>query len=97
MKHEVNPSDTYRTCMITIISKLSNHCNNKPYNDITRDEVVSYLDSHRKPEPIDPLHKWIGTYNNYLILISRFFKWLYNPDLPQKDRPKPEVIQNIPN
>jgi integrase len=82
--------------MITIIAKLSNHCNNKPYNDITKDELVSFLDSLRKPETVDPLHKWIGTYNNYLILISRFFKWLYNPDLPQKDRPNPEVIQNIP-
>jgi hypothetical protein len=26
----------------------------------------------------------------------RFFKWLFNPDIEQKKRPKPSVIENIP-
>jgi integrase len=26
----------------------------------------------------------------------RFFKWLYNPDIEQNERPKPSVIENIP-
>jgi integrase len=26
----------------------------------------------------------------------RFFKWLYSPDLPARNRPKPEVMANIP-
>lgn len=28
-------------------------------------------------------------------LFIRFFKWLYHPNLEQKKRPKPEVIENI--
>ena len=24
----------------------------------------------------DPLHKWIGSYNTKLVVLSRFFKWL---------------------
>ena len=41
------------------------------------------------------MHKWIGTYNHYLIVISRFFKWLYYPDLPSNERQKPAVIDNL--
>ena len=35
---------------------------------------------------------------HYVIIISRFFKWLYYPDLPPKERQlreKPAVIDNI--
>ena len=49
--------------------------NEKQFLDITREEFQSFLDSLRKPETLDPLHKWIGTYNQYIILLSRFFKW----------------------
>jgi hypothetical protein len=63
---------------------------------LVRDELLQYLDSFRKPEADDPLHKWIGTYNIYRVVLTRFFKWLYHPDLEQKKRPKPSVIENIP-
>ena len=56
---------------------------------------MQFLDSLRKPEESDLLHKWIGTYNIYRILLIRFFKWLYYPGLEQKKRPKPSVIENI--
>ena len=53
--------------------------------DMTRDDVLCYLDKCRKPENEDPLHKWIGSYNTKLVIISRFFKWLYYPNI---DNPK---------
>ena len=43
----------------------------------TRTILLSYLDSCRKPEDKDPLHKWIASYNVKCIILSRFFKWLY--------------------
>lgn len=58
--------------------------------------MLSFLDSFRKIETVDPLHKWIGTYNNYRIQLLWFFKWLYSPDIEPKKRPKPPVIENIP-
>ena len=79
---------TIESLMIIVLAKLSKFVDNKQFLEITREDFVSYLDSHRKPEPIDPLHKWIGTYNHYLVIISRFFKWLYYPNLPQKERTK---------
>ncbi|MFL6452661.1 MAG: hypothetical protein ACJ71L_01495, partial [Nitrososphaeraceae archaeon] len=57
---------------------------------------VLFLDTHRKPENADPLHKWIGTYNHRIIDFLRFFKWLYSPDIEPSKRKKPEVVDNIP-
>jgi hypothetical protein len=61
-----------------------------------RENIVAYLNSLRKSEGIDPLHKWIGTYNLHIGNLIRFFKWLYNPTKDIANRPKPEVINNIP-
>jgi len=94
MKHEINPSDNYRKSTIKTLVTLSNF-NNNPFSRITRDDLLSFLNSFRKSEPLDPLHKWIGTYNIYIIVTSRFFKWLYYPDLPPNERQKPPVIENI--
>ena len=61
-----------------------------------REDILSFLDSLRKIESVNPLHKWIGTYNVYRIQLMRFFKWLYSPAIEQKKRPKPSIIENIP-
>ena len=57
--------------------------------------MISFLNSVRKSETDDPNHKWIGTYNLYLVIMTTFFKWLFYPDMEPKERPKPDVIQNI--
>ncbi|HEY9386705.1 MAG TPA: hypothetical protein VIP70_06675, partial [Nitrososphaeraceae archaeon] len=63
---------------------------------MTRNDIVLFLESFRKPETSDPLHKWIGTYNTYRMYLLRFFKWLYHPDVEPEKRPKPEAVDNIP-
>jgi integrase len=42
------------------------------------------------------MHKWIGTYNLFRMYLLRFFKWLYHPNLEPESRPKPVVVENIP-
>jgi integrase len=97
MKNEINLSDGYRKLNIYVLHRISKFFNNrKLYKEFTREDVLQYLDSLRKLEASDPLHKWIGTYNIYRTLFIRFFKWLYYPDIEQKKRPKPSVIENIP-
>ena len=96
MKVEINLSDHYRKDLIDILCKLSKHNENKSYREMTNLDIIGYLDIFRKPETLDPLHKWIGTYNIYRIHLLRFFKWLYSPDLEPDKRPKPTVIDNIP-
>jgi integrase len=95
MKNEVNLSDSYRRDTIEILSRFSKYNDNKPFKDLTRTEVIAFLDSLRRTETQDPMHKWIGTYNLFRIYLLRFFKWLYSPDIEPSKRPKPSVVGNL--
>ena len=104
MKREINPRlNTVRTT-IQFLSELSRSVGiAKNLNNMTQEDVLLYLDSCRKSENKDPLHKWIGTYNSRRIVLFRFFKWLYYPtvgnsakrnELSSSER-KPECILDI--
>lgn len=95
LRVEINPSDHYRRDVIRLLCTLSRYNKNHSFNNMNRDDIISFLESYRKPEISDPMHRWIGTYNLFRMLLFRFFKWLYYPDLEQKKRPKPEMFQNI--
>ena len=95
MKSEVNLSDHYRRDVIVTLYRFSKFRNDKLFKDSTRTDVISFLNSFRKPESLDPLHKWIGTYNIYREHLLRFFKWLHSPNIEPKRRPKPSVVDNI--
>jgi integrase len=99
MKSEVNLSNSYKRDVIDILTNLSKHSNNnnnhKNFKDFNRNDILSFLDSFRKSETTDPLHKWVGTYNLYRIHLQRFFKWLYYPEIEHTRRPKPPVVDNI--
>ena len=112
MKTEINPSASYRQAQIQVLCYLSSYHNSKIlFSEMTRDDIISYLDSLRKPEYLDPLHKWIGTYNTRRVYLMRFFKWLHSsssfsssttndsvstPLISQDKRPTPDVVKNIP-
>jgi integrase/recombinase XerD len=104
-KREINPRlNTIRTT----IQYLSELCKSlgigKRFEDMTRDDILPYLDNNRKLENDDPLHKWIGSYNSKRTILFRFFKWLYYPNVanPSKrielsnSERKPECIMDIP-
>jgi hypothetical protein len=89
MKTEVNLSDHYRKDLIEVLCRFTKYNKNRPIKDLERIDILSFLDSIRKTETQDPLHKWIGTYNIYRMHLLRFFKWLYYPDIEPDKRPKP--------
>ena len=104
MKREINPRLSHKRNTIQVLSELSRAVGiEKKFIDMTRDDVICYLDKCRKPENEDQLHKWIGTYNMRLVVLSRFFKWLYYPDIGDPKRRselsalegKPECIIGI--
>jgi integrase len=43
------------------------------------------LNSLRKSETEDPIHKWIGTYNTRQMMLIKFFRWIYNKDEYNKE------------
>ncbi|HET7284992.1 MAG TPA: hypothetical protein VFI70_09930 [Nitrososphaeraceae archaeon] len=97
INEEANPSNLHKRSQIVTLTQLLESCNQKTFLQITRDDVLSYLNKCRNGEDIDPMHKWIGTYNLRRSYLFRFFKWLYNPDIEPGKRPNPEhVIRNIP-
>jgi integrase len=104
MKREINPRLSYKKYTIQILSELSKAAGiEKKFIDMTRDDILYYLDNCRKPENDDRLHKWIGSYNTKLIVLSRFFKWLHYPDIEDPKRrselsaheKKPDCIMGI--
>ncbi|HEY9386824.1 MAG TPA: hypothetical protein VIP70_07275 [Nitrososphaeraceae archaeon] len=96
MKTEKNLSLNFRAVIIKILNKLSVFCHFKAWETITREDILAFLDSLRKTDAADPLHKWIGTYNLYRNVFVTFFKWLYYSDIEAKRRPIPVCIENIP-
>jgi integrase len=93
---EIHLSISYKKSIINFLTRFAGYHKNKPFKNVTRDDVISFLDSLRKLDEEDPMHKWVGTYNIYLIYSIRFFKWLYEPDIEPSKRLKPAVVQNIP-
>jgi integrase/recombinase XerD len=93
---EINLSDNYKRNYIRVLAQLSKfYHNKKSFEEMLREDILLFLDSFRKPENSDPLHKWIGTYNQYTVLLIKFFKWLYYSDIEPNKRPKPQVVENI--
>lgn len=94
LRSEIKLSDKYRQSILTTLMTLS-RCVPKTFKDFTRADVIRYLDQFRKEDQDDPTHKWIGTYNANLVNVTKFFRWLYSPDLEPTNRPKPKVVQNL--
>jgi integrase/recombinase XerD len=95
-RREINISTGHRKSNIHTLYELSKfHLSKKNFKEMTGEDILLYLDSFRKPEASDPLHKWIGTYNLKRGIIVKFFKWLYYPDIEPTKRPKPKVVENI--
>src|SRR5918911_983103 len=87
MKREVNPRLSHKRNTIQVLSELSRAVGiEKKFIDMTQEDLLCYLDRCRKPENKDPLHKWIGSYNTKLMALSRFFKWLYYPNVDDPKR-----------
>ena len=96
MRTELNLSFNYRRDVLKLLSQFSRYNNDINFKDVTRTNIIAFLESFRKTETQDPMHKWIGTYNVYRIHLLRFFKWLYSPDIEPDKREKPSVVENIP-
>jgi integrase len=92
LRNEISISHNYERNNIKTLEDLSKYHSNKKFKAMDKDDILLFLNSKRKSEDADPLHSWIATYNLYIVTLARFFKWLYHPDLPAKERPKPSCV-----
>jgi integrase/recombinase XerD len=95
MNTEINYSPSYGIATIGTLYRFSKYHKNKPFKEVTRDDIINYLNTVRKTDTQDPLHQWVASYNHYMIILLRFFKWLYSPDLHHGKRPAPAMMENI--
>jgi hypothetical protein len=54
---EANLSDGHRANIVILLCKFSKLFNGRSFRDITREDVISFLDSFRKIDSVDPLRK----------------------------------------
>ena len=94
METEVNPTKNYVKSIVLCLRCLVRKTR-KSFQNMTKEDIVIFLNSFKKPEPLDPLHQSIGTYNLNAVHLIRFFRWLYSPDMSPTERPKPDCIRNI--
>jgi hypothetical protein len=78
MQTEISPAQSYRIETILNLKYVAEFQSPpKSFRDITTQDLVDYLDRFRKPESLDPMHKWVGTYEFariVRIVLLRFFK-----------------------
>jgi integrase len=93
---EINLKDSTKEGKIKVLMWLSVFLGNKPFPQMTKQDVLSYLDNLRRPLSEDPNRRWIGSYNSRQMILNKFFKWLYNPDEPdQKKRITPPCMMGV--
>jgi integrase/recombinase XerD len=44
----------------------------------SKDQITRFLDTKMKGDILDPQKRWITTWNDYLVRIKHFFRWLQN-------------------
>lgn len=78
---QMNIKESTKEGKLKVLIWLSNYFqSNKSFSEMTKQDILDYLNNLRKPISDDPTHKWIGSYNGRQMIFNKFFRWLYNPD-----------------
>lgn len=93
---EINIKPSTMEGKIKILIWLSNFHSGKSFSEMTKADIVSYLATLRKSIEEDPFQRWIGSYNGRQMILTKFFRWVYNKDEPdQRKRITPPCMQGI--
>jgi site-specific recombinase XerD len=94
---ELNIKNSTKESRIKVLVWLSNfHNNKKSFKQMTKHDILNYLNSLRKSTIEDNTQRWIGSYNGRQIILNKFFRWLYNPEeSDQRKRLTPSCMKGI--
>jgi integrase len=93
---EMNIKESTKEGKIKCLVWLSSFHSHKSFNSMTKQEILNYLNSLRRPEAVDSTHKWIGSYNARQMIFLKFFRWLYNQEeLDVTKRITPPCMQGV--
>jgi integrase len=94
---ELNIKNSTKESRIKVLVWLSNfHNNTKSFKQMTKQNILDYLNSLRKSTIDDSTQRWIGSYNGRQMILSKFFRWLYSPEeSDQRKRLTPTCMKGI--
>lgn len=94
---ENDNSERNCTNYLKIINLFANHIGKKRFEEVTREDVLSFLDKRKKSIDDDPEKKWIVTWNDYLARLLGFYRWITNHDrkIDQDNWITPEIFSSI--
>ena len=94
-QNEINIKESTKEGKIKCLVRLLRYLRYKPFENISKQDILDYLTSLKKPEDLDPQHKSIGTYNSRQMILLKFFRWLYNPNESATRRLTPDCMIGI--
>jgi integrase len=94
---EINIQESTKSDKIKKLCLLSRYFHHqKCFSEMTKSDILSYLNSLRKSNTIDPIHRSIGTYNDRQMVYMKFFRWFYNNNEPDhRKRITPPCMSGI--
>ncbi len=95
-QNEINIKESTKEGKIKCLVRFSTYLNHKPFYTISKQDVLDYLSSLKRPVSIDPQHKSVGTYNGRQMILLKFFRWLYNPnESDTRKRVTPDCMNGV--
>ena len=95
-QNEINIKELTKEGKIKTLIDIAKFLDFKDFDEMTKEDVFSYLNRFRKSEDDNPFHRWIGTWNNRHIVLLKFFRWLHDQDNPDiKNRKYPDCMRGI--
>jgi integrase len=94
---EINIKNSTKESRIKVLVWLSNFFEDKiSFQELTKQDILNYLNGLRKSIFEDESQRWIGSYNARQIILNKFFRWLYNSDEPHPSkRITPKIMNGI--
>lgn len=94
---ERNIAEATRAWKLQVLTRLSAYFEHeKSFRSMAKKDILLYLNSLRKTIEQDPGQRWIGNYNNKVLVFTKFFRWLYRPNEPDyKKRKTPPCMSGI--
>ena len=74
---EINIKESTKEGKIKMLIWLSNYLA-KSFRQMTKQDILNYLNSLKSPPSEDPTHKWIGSYNGRQMILVRNYHNLIN-------------------
>ena len=69
---EINIQNLTKESKIKVLTWLSNHFQDeKSFRNMTKHDILNFLNKLRKPAVEDPMSKWIGSYNVRQIILTK--------------------------